>query len=471
MVLRGLCNLRNTAGAFSVFISVLSVGAQPCIAQPEKHPNIDLFLTAATQNPIQAQETLGQIAAQWKPGYAGMVWDLARLLRPPSPRMMNFITLVRFLEQQTGQQFGQDLAHWNDWVWTQPYKPHPDYAYLKGQWYSQIDRRFADFFPRGVTSLIRLDEIEWGGVAVNGIPPLEYPQQLKADSADYLDDDHIVFGIALNGDARAYPKRILAWHEMALDRVGDVELTIVYCTLCGTVIPFESVTNNRHHKFGTSGLLYRSNKLMFDHETRSLWNTFKGVPVIGPLANSGLQLTPHAVVTTTWGEWKTNHPSTTVLSLDTGYRRNYGEGAAYRSYFSTDALMFQVSNTDHRLMNKEQVLVMQLDDLDSEAQLPLAISVNFLSNNRLFSHRFAGRNLIVVTSEKGASRVYDANDNRFVRRGSNKKIIDDTGRQWQVTEEALVLESNPNERRLRLPTQRAFWFGWYAQFPNTSLVQ
>ena len=204
-------------------------------------------------------------------------------------------------QEQTGQRFGADLASWQQWIWSQPYDPHPDHGFFKGQWYSQIDPRFADFFPRGVTSRIRLDEIEWGGVAVNGIPPLEYPARLAADDAAYLADDHVVFGIALGGEARAYPKRILAWHEMALDRLAGVELTIVYCTLCGTVIPFESVADGRHLTFGTSGLLYRSNKLMFDDETKSLWNTFEGVPVVGELAGSGLRLTPHAVVTTTWG--------------------------------------------------------------------------------------------------------------------------------------------------------------------------
>ena len=92
------------------------------------------------------------------------------------------------------------------------------------------------FFAPEAESLIRLDEIDWGGVAVNGIPPLEYPAYLAADEAAYLDDD-IVFGIAAGGETRAYPKRILAWHEMALDRLGGTELTVVYCTLCGTVIP------------------------------------------------------------------------------------------------------------------------------------------------------------------------------------------------------------------------------------------
>ena len=112
-----------------------------------------------------------------------------------------------------------------------------------------------------------------------------------------------------------------------------------------------------------------------------------------------------------------------------------------------------------------------MDDPDSEAQLPLAISVSFLNKNRLFSHRFAGRNLIVITSEQGATRVYDAQDDQFIHHGNNAKIVDNAGREWQVTEEALVLDSNSSDRRLRLPTQHAFWFGWYAQFPDTTLIQ
>ena len=152
------------------------------------------------------------------------------------------------------------------------------------------------------------------------------PRPFQPAEATWLRDGHIVFGIVINGQARAYPKRILAWHEMALDRVGGVDLTIVYCTLCGTVIPYESGVRGRRFAFGTSGLPYRSNKLMFDEETRSLWSSLEGVPVVGTLVDSGLQLPFRSVVTTTWGEWKQDHPATTVLSLETGYERNYARG-------------------------------------------------------------------------------------------------------------------------------------------------
>ena len=459
---------RALLGASLVMCFVVSSPAQQNTRSD--HVDIRLFLQAGGRDADLATEALRQIGAQWQDGYAPIIWDLASFMRPPGQGLLRFVQLLCFLEQHTGQRFGLDLEQWRDWIWAQPYEPHPDYAVFKGLWYGRIDSRFVEFFPSGVTSLIRLDEVEWGGVAVNGIPPLEYPERLAAAAADYLRDDHIVFGIALNGEARAYPKRILAWHEMALDRLGGVELTIVYCTLCGTVIPFESVVDGRHLTFGTSGLLYRSNKLMFDHETRSLWNTFEGVPVVGTLVGKGLRLTPRAVVTTTWGEWRRMHLATTVLSLDTGHMLDYSEGARYRGYFSTDALMFRVSKTDDRLKNKEEVLVMLLND-ETEIRRPLAITARFLARNRVFPLIFAGRSLVVMTSEHGANRVYDTQGVRFVQPLDERRVADDTGRVWSITEEALVLNGDPSVRLGRVLAQRAFWFGWYAQFPDTDLIR
>ena len=446
-----------------------SAAAQP-VAEGE-HPDIRLFLEAASLDGQRADYALSQIGEQWRNAYAGIMWDLAWLVRPPGQGFQRFFTLIGFLEQQTGQKFGPDLARWREWIWNQPYDPHPDYAYLKGQWYAQIDPRFEEFFSSGVTSLIRLDEIDWGGVGVNGIPPLEYPRSLESSEADYLADEHVVFGIAVNGQFRAYPKRILAWHEMVLDQIGGVELTIVYCTLCGTVIPFESVASGKHLTFGTSGLLYRSNKLMFDQETRSLWNTFKGIPVVGTLAGSGVRLVAHGVVTTTWGEWRTKHPTTTVLDVETGYRRDYREGIAYRDYFSNDQLMFQVSAIDDRLPNKKEVVAVRLANSSKPSGwAELAITAAFLDRNRVFHCRLSGKNLVVVTSDHGANRVYDARGIRFEGSVNDRLLTDDEGRKWQITESALILDEVPSERRNRVPAQRAFWFGWYAQFPDTDLI-
>ena len=179
---------------------------------------------------------------------------------------------------------------------------------------------------------------------------------IPAAEADYLEDGNIIFGIALDGDVRAYPKRILAWHEMFKDSIAGEHYTGVYCTLCGSMILYRSAFGGVHHELGTSGFLYRSNKLMYDHATMSLWSTLTGEPAVGPLVGQGIELEPRFVVTTTWGEWRRRHPGTLVLSLDTGYQRDYGEGVAYRDYFATDRLMFGVPKLDSRLRNKDEVL-------------------------------------------------------------------------------------------------------------------
>jgi hypothetical protein len=303
-------------------------------------------------------------------------------------------------------------------------------------------------------------------VTVNGIPPLRSPKTISAADATWLGDGHIVFGITINGQARAYPKRILAWHEMAIDRVGGVDLTIVYCTLCGTVIPYESSVNGRRFTFGTSGLLYRSNKLMFDEETRSLWSSIEGVPVLGTLVNSGLRLPFRSVVTTTWREWKRDHPMTTVLSLETGYDRDYGEGVAYRDYFSTDRLMFDVPRTDARLKNKAEVLVLRPETIGKNAS-PVAIAVERLRREPVYAFEAGGRHFVVITSKAGANLLFERGAHTFVPGTREGELRDRSGKRWSVSAEGLVSETG--ERLSRIPAHRAFWFGWVAQYPQTVL--
>ena len=133
--------------------------------------------------------------------------------------------------------------------------------------------------------------------------------------------------------------------------------------------------------------------------------------------------------------------------------------------------MFAVSRRDARLANKEEVLVLRLPDPERPGELlPLAVTARFLLRNRVYHHEFAGRNLAIVTSEQGANRVYDAGAVRFARRVDDERVIDDAGRTWRVSEDALVLQDGAGARLARVPAQRAFWFGWYAQFPATELI-
>lgn len=223
---------------------------------------IDRFLSFFT-NSSSKSETLQAIESNWKPEYEVLLIEVAYLLRDPISA-----EIIRTLEKKTNQDFGRNFNSWYAWLWNKEQKILPDYDYFKARLYRPIDPRFEKYFlDRGHTSSIRLDEIRWGGVKQDEIPPLRSPHMLEADEASYLDDDDIVFGIDANGDVRAYPKRILAWHEMFVDTVCGIPVAGVSCTLCGTVILYKAWHNGIHHQLGTSGFLYRSNKLMYDKAT------------------------------------------------------------------------------------------------------------------------------------------------------------------------------------------------------------
>ncbi len=375
--------------------------------------------------------------------------------------------LLRLLERKTSKQFGYDFDKWFRWIWNKKPVYSKEYFEFKAKIHQVIDTRFYRYFSeRAEQSTIRLDEVRWGGVLQDGIPPLRNPKMLEADDASYLKDTDVVFGIEVNGDARAYPKRILAWHEMFTDTVGGEPVAGVYCTLCGTVILYKTSHEGRQYQLGTSGFLYRSNKLMYDKKTQSLWSTLEGEPVIGPLVGKGIQLDYLSVVTTNWGEWKKRHPKTTVLSLDTGHRRDYGEGVAYKAYFATDELMFGVPQTDNNLKNKDEILAIRIPEKTTEN---LAISSRFLRKNTVFSSAVGPVRFTVFTDRSGAHRVFETGDIKFTGYDGKSTATDEKGQHWTISEN--VLATNSGQSLRRIATHNAFWFGYKAAFPQLRLIK
>jgi hypothetical protein len=444
----------------SIGVLASALGAHALAAETAEVPADFLRLLGG---PVaERREALARLADGWQPSFAPMLVETMLFLREPTVAPL----AVALLEERTGQRHGYDLPAWSEWIWSQEAAPHPAYPEFKSRLYRTIDPKFAGYFGADRPAAIRLDEVRWGGVRQDGIPPLRSPAMIDAGAAAYLEDGNVVFGIEVEGDARAYPKRILGWHELFTDTVGGVPVAGVYCTLCGTVILYETGVGDTIHELGTSGFLYRSNKLMFDRATQSLWNTFSGEPVIGPLVGRGIKLRRRSVVTTTWSEWRRRHPETTVLSLDTGFERDYAEGAAYRDYFATDDLMFAVPTRDGRLANKAEVLALVFPEHPDEA---LAIAQAYLLAHPLHHDRLGGLELVVVTDPSGANRVYATGGLGFAAYDGDRGLTAVDGTTWTLTEAALV---GPGDRRMpRLPSQRAFWFGWYAAYPQTRLVR
>lgn len=210
-------------------------------------------------------------------------------------------------------------------------------------------------------------QVSWGGVLIddrafgrtdrpcNCIPAADNPEVSTAAEATWLDDDAIVFGIAVNGQYRAYPRRIMEVREMVNDTLGGRDLAIPYCTLCGSAQAYFTdglPAGVRRPILRTSGLLIRSNKVMYDVRTYSVFDTFLGRALTGPLGKRGLQLEQVSVITTDWGSWRTAHPETTVLVEELALGRDFD----FRNGRDADGPIFPVGDVDPRLPVHEDVI-------------------------------------------------------------------------------------------------------------------
>ena len=224
-------------------------------------------------------------------------------------------------------------------------------------------------------------------------------------------------------------------------------------------------------EFGTSGLLYQSNKLMYDRNTNTLWHQFLGVPVVGPLVDSGIKLELLPVLLTTWDEWRAAHPDTTVLDVNTGiyapdhYRSEEDPKSTYYEYRRRSDTIFPVPRRSDRLPTKAHVLGLSINGHSR------AYPLETLSMEPVINDSLGSEGLVVVT--EGGARAYEGGAHTFseVRPGEGRAaiLVDERGRQWQVQEEALVLTEDPTQRLKRLPSRTAYWFGWYAFYPDTDV--
>ena len=378
-----------------------------------------------------------------------------------------FIAVLRLLADEDGRILDalQHLAReeiprdWKAWIeWQQEHteiRPYRGFTSFKADILAGIDPGFRAFVYRGVRHKIRIEEIVWGGVKKDGIPALVNAEQIPASEATYLTDPELVFGVSINGDSRAYPLRILDWHEMFNDVVGGVPVSLAYCTLCGSGILFDTRVPGRRKPFvfGSSGLLYRSNKLMYDTATESLWNQFTGRPVVGRLAGSNIELRILPVVIASWQDWLAAHPATTVLSLNTGFQRDYRPGRPYGAYFASPELMFPAVVRDRRLAPKDRIFVLR----DGGNEMAWALSL--FGGGAVIHDRAGLRDVVLIGHAKTETvRAYESGGRTFTAVEEDPFRVQSDGQLWTVTEEALT--GPGGESLARLPGHVAYWFAW-----------
>jgi hypothetical protein len=269
---------------------------------------------------------------------------------------------------------------------------------------------------------VALEDLHQGCLARDCIPSIDKPKFVDAGDADFLKGGDIVLTIVRGEDVRAYPTRILNFHEIVNDTIDGEPIAITFCPLCGTGLAFRRVVDSRETEFGVSGLLYNSDLVMYDRRTNTLWDQIEGRGIVGELTGKKLHMLPTAMAR--WGRWKQAHPDTKVLSTDTGFDHDYSQNP-YEKYQSSTRIAFPVSGTDDRLRPKTVVHGVYVDGIY------VAWTERLLESEGEVRQEVNDRNLVVTYQEDGSVSVIDlASGNSYT-------------------------------------PVRAFWFAWYAFHPDT----
>jgi len=294
-----------------------------------------------------------------------IVWIISDFMRFISER-----SLHAELADTASKLLGKELRDENHWgivtdhliAWDIP--APPDYLEAKRAIFTSLVPGWDKIFVEGK---IDWRHVSWGGVLIddrqydttdelcNCIPAADNPDVSTAEEATWLDDEDIVFGIEVNGEYRAYPRQIMEVREMVNDTLGGRHLGIPYCTLCGAAQAYytdQLPDGIDRPVLRTSGLLIRSNKVMYDVNTYSVFDTFLGNAVTGPLAEKNLQLQQASVVTTDWGTWKKTHPETTVLVEALALGRDFD----FRNNRDANGPIFPIGDLDPRLPVHEDII-------------------------------------------------------------------------------------------------------------------
>ena len=347
----------------------------------------------------------------------------------------------------------------------------------------------ADQSPTSVASpiegpLVDPGEIISGGVPPDGIPPIDDPRFMEPEHVRFLSHQEPIVAVEVNGIAKAYPIRILMWHEIVNDDFDGVPVVVTYCPLCNTGIAFLRPTiEGELLDFGTSGKLYRSNLVMYDRQTNSYWPQALGQAVVGPLLGEELESVPTRLLS--WADWRQAHPDGLVLTTRTGHRRDYGSNP-YVGYENDEPFLF-VGEPDPRLRATEHVLGVagtetiafpysELERLSSEGQTAVQLTVGgrrlvVLWKAGTVSALDAAR--IPMSADVGAAAAYEPRvGTRWltfaVRDGTF--VDEQTDSTWTIAGEAIdgPLDGRRLEPAIALDS---FWFTWAAFHPETTIFR
>lgn len=284
----------------------------------------------------------------------------------------------------------------------------------------------------GLKHSVPLEEILSGGPPKDGIPSIDNPKFISIKEADkWLDDKDPGIAFSKNGVDRFYPYQIIVWHEIVNDTIKGDRVLVTYCPLCLTGFVLDPVVEGERVEFGTSGKLWKSNLVMYDRKTGSLWSQVLAEAIVGPVTGTKLKILPSDQLF--YGNWKKTHSNGEVLSRETGAVRTYGF-SPYGDYFSaTNLALSLVGDIDKRLKNDAFIFGIMINDKAK------AYSIDSVKKKGIVEDNFEGKTIVLRYDEEAD----------VVR----------------------MFKKSPSGVEERINPISGFWFSWAAAHPDTELYE
>jgi hypothetical protein len=216
------------------------------------------------------------------------------------------------------------------------------------------------------------NEIISGGLPKDGIPSIDNPKFVSVVSSNDLQPREPVIGLEIAGEAKAYPLRILVWHEIVNDTVGGVPVVVTYCPLCNAAIVFDRRVAGQSLTFGTTGKLRNSDLVMYDRATESWWQQFTGEAIVGEHTGRRLQLVPSRLES--FELFSKRHPGGSVLVPNDPGLRDYGSNP-YVGYDSSERPFLFNGDLPDGIDPMARVVVVRVGE-------PRAVSLELLRKRR-----------------------------------------------------------------------------------------
>lgn len=313
----------------------------------------------------------------------------------------------------------------------------------------------------------------------DAIPPIDEPNFEPVGESSWLAEREPGAFVEVDGIAKFYPLSIMTRHEIVNDTFGDRPIAVTFCPLCNTALAFDPVVDGQRLRLGVSGLLRKSDLVMWDDVTQSLWQQITGEAIVGAMA--GRRLTPVSTAIVSWGDFVENHPDGLVMSQDQGFGIPYGinpyvgysgQSRPYGAFFDGDV--------DPRFPAMERVVGLNLSG--NEKAYPFSL----LAETRVANDVVGGIPIVVFWGAPDTADALDAGSIRdsqgigtgiaffatvdgqtltFIALGADRWQDEQTGSTWNLLGKAVDGPLAGSQLEIA-PHRNEFWFAWQGFFPD-----